>query len=231
MRFQNYYEILRIRKNASASEIRTAYHKLAKEFHPDTSEGGDDKIRELNTAYSILSHPKKRKEYDSSLYLAEKTIQTEFKRKRPKRTSGGARRKTDPKETVFQPGDASPLDHSLAKRSAFYSALFGGIITGIGGLTSDGGFSLTAIVAGLASGGLAGYAGSYFGNALSSLFSPFFRLGLALVIGGSIGFLLCFSIFGYALEMPLQLTPAEALPVYFGSSSAAAILTGFWAFR
>ncbi len=59
---KNYYSILNVSKNASHSEIKTAYRKLAKEFHPDSNPKITDnwKIREINEAYQILSDPTKR---------------------------------------------------------------------------------------------------------------------------------------------------------------------------
>lgn len=63
----NYYEVLGVREDASAEEIKKAYRRLAKEYHPD-SRGGDKKAEEhfkrISEAYSILSDPQKRQQYD-----------------------------------------------------------------------------------------------------------------------------------------------------------------------
>jgi len=64
---RGYYEVLGIAPNASAEEIRRAYHMLAFQCHPDRhqeSEGSHKKMKELNEAYDILSDPIKRREYD-----------------------------------------------------------------------------------------------------------------------------------------------------------------------
>ncbi|RMD71747.1 MAG: J domain-containing protein, partial [Cyanobacteria bacterium J149] len=55
----NYYEILEIKHNASAQEIKQAYRRLAKKFHPDSQNNNADheKIVSLNAAYEILSDP------------------------------------------------------------------------------------------------------------------------------------------------------------------------------
>ena len=64
---RDYYEVLGIATNASAEEIRRAYHRLAFQCHPDRhqeAEGAHKKMQEINEAYVILSDPIKRREYD-----------------------------------------------------------------------------------------------------------------------------------------------------------------------
>jgi len=57
---KDYYQILGIAKDAGAEEIKKAYHQLAHKFHPD--KGGDEqKFKEINEAYHILSDKNKRK--------------------------------------------------------------------------------------------------------------------------------------------------------------------------
>ena len=69
----NYYEILKISRNADEEEIKSAYKKLVKKYHPDLYVADKDfaekKIKEINEAYDILSSPDSREEYD--LYLDE----------------------------------------------------------------------------------------------------------------------------------------------------------------
>jgi len=66
---KNYYNILNVSRTASYSEIKKAYRKLAKEFHPDRNPEVDNslKIREINEAYQILSDPTKRLKLNISL--------------------------------------------------------------------------------------------------------------------------------------------------------------------
>ncbi len=63
---KNYYEILGVDKNASADEIKSAYRKLAKQYHPDLnkSEDAGAKFKEINEAYECLSDPQKKSNYD-----------------------------------------------------------------------------------------------------------------------------------------------------------------------
>ena len=67
----NYYEILKISKNATDEEIKNSYKKLVKIYHPDLYVGdknfAEQKIKEINEAYEILSDPKRKAEYDEYL--------------------------------------------------------------------------------------------------------------------------------------------------------------------
>ena len=71
----NYYEVLKIKETASDLEIKEAYKKLVKQYHPDLyindKEFAETKIKEINEAYSILSNPEMKSEYDN--YLASLT--------------------------------------------------------------------------------------------------------------------------------------------------------------
>ena len=64
---QNYYIILGISKNSSQEDIRAAYRRLAKEYHPDHYGKDQTPFQTLQEAYAILSNPKSRKSYDHSL--------------------------------------------------------------------------------------------------------------------------------------------------------------------
>lgn len=63
---RDYYDILGVSKNASKDEMRKAYRKKALEWHPDRnkSANANDKFKEINEAYEILSNPKKKETYD-----------------------------------------------------------------------------------------------------------------------------------------------------------------------
>ena len=64
---QDYYELLVLKKGASADEIKNAYRKLAVKYHPDKNPGdkkAEDRFKEINEAYAVLSDPQKKAQYD-----------------------------------------------------------------------------------------------------------------------------------------------------------------------
>lgn len=60
------YETLEINENSSADEIKKAYRKLARKYHPDVNKdsGAEEKFKEINAAYEVLSNPEKKQQYD-----------------------------------------------------------------------------------------------------------------------------------------------------------------------
>lgn len=72
-RFKSYYEVLGIKDTASAAEIKSAYFEKCKKYHPDLNQNSDEKfqeeIRGIIKAYSILSSPKLKSEYDKNKNL------------------------------------------------------------------------------------------------------------------------------------------------------------------
>jgi len=64
---RDYYDILGVSRKASAEEIKRAYRKLAKQYHPDRNKSDPraaDKFKEVQEAYNVLSDEKKRSAYD-----------------------------------------------------------------------------------------------------------------------------------------------------------------------
>src|SRR6187455_1402343 len=67
MEFIDYYKILGIEKNASDGDIKKAYRKLARQYHPDLNPNDKEahkKFQQINEANEVLSDPEKRKKYD-----------------------------------------------------------------------------------------------------------------------------------------------------------------------
>ena len=64
----DYYKALEIEKGASADDIKKAFRKLAVKYHPDRNpdnKGAEDKFKEINEAYAVLSDPEKKQQYDT----------------------------------------------------------------------------------------------------------------------------------------------------------------------
>ena len=64
---QDYYELLGVAKKATVKDIRTAFRKLARKYHPDLNPGdksSEEKFKQLQEAYDVLSDSKKRQMYD-----------------------------------------------------------------------------------------------------------------------------------------------------------------------
>jgi molecular chaperone DnaJ len=61
---KDYYKTLGVEKNATQEEIKKAFRRLAIKYHPDKNEGDENKFKEINEAYQVLSDPQKRSQYD-----------------------------------------------------------------------------------------------------------------------------------------------------------------------
>ncbi|MBF7096356.1 DnaJ C-terminal domain-containing protein [Alkalibacter mobilis] len=68
MKYKDYYEILGVKKDSTSEEIKRAYRKLAKKYHPDTNPGdkkSEEKFKDINEAYEVLGDKEKREKYDA----------------------------------------------------------------------------------------------------------------------------------------------------------------------
>ena len=116
MEYKDYYAILGIEKKASPDEIKHAYRKLARKYHPDVSKEKDaeEHFKEVQEAYEVLKDPKKREAYD--------TLGSHWK--------AGQEFKPPPGwgENVrfYTSGNGSPFGETFGDFSDFFSALFGG---------------------------------------------------------------------------------------------------------
>src|SRR5215207_1462688 len=68
VQFKDYYEVLGVSRTASDDDIKKAFRKLARQYHPDVAKDkktAEEKFKEINEAYEVLSDPAKRKKYDT----------------------------------------------------------------------------------------------------------------------------------------------------------------------
>ncbi|MBI4594917.1 MAG: molecular chaperone DnaJ [Candidatus Tectomicrobia bacterium] len=75
---RDYYEILGLNRNATDKELKKAYRKLARKYHPDVNpgdKGAESKFKEISEAYQVLSDPQKRKKYDQ---VGHQAFQADF---------------------------------------------------------------------------------------------------------------------------------------------------------
>lgn len=127
MEFKNYYDILGVPKTASDDDIRKAFRKLARKYHPDVSKEADaeSKMRDLNEASDVLRDKEKRAAYDA---LAEQVARGGAGRGGAGGNPGGASGFQPPPgwDAGFEFNRASgggPADH--AEFSDFFSSMFG----------------------------------------------------------------------------------------------------------
>lgn len=125
MTYLDYYKILGLDKNATTKDIKSAYRKLARKYHPDLNPNDRDakkKFQEINEANEVLSDPVKRKKYDQ--YGKDWQHAEEFERtKQYQKQSSSARNMGypgDANESIFSDFFESMFGHSNAKgRSAY----------------------------------------------------------------------------------------------------------------
>jgi len=67
---KSYYAILGISSRASADEVRAAYRRLAKTYHPDRYQGGSHAFRQIQEAYHVLGDPERRRQYERQIHEA-----------------------------------------------------------------------------------------------------------------------------------------------------------------
>jgi curved DNA-binding protein len=132
MEFVDYYKLLGVNKTASTKEIKNAYRKLARKYHPDLNPNDKDakrKFQEINEAQEVLSDPVKRKKYDQ--YGKDWNQSDQFEKQRQQQQHAGSRRtrQTDPSsfgdfsdffESMF--GEGSGRGRQVKYRGEDYTA-------------------------------------------------------------------------------------------------------------
>jgi len=133
MEYKDYYKALGVDKNATPEQIKKAYRKLARQYHPDVNpndKGAEQKFKEINEANEVLSDPEKRKKYDQ--------FGADWQRYQ-QQPGGGAGRGGQPGGgfdwSQYTQGQGSPFGES-EDFSDFFSSLFGGMGGGAGRASS-----------------------------------------------------------------------------------------------
>lgn len=133
---RDYYEVLGLTRAADNKQIKSAYRKLAKRYHPDTNPGDAEakkKFEEIGEAYQVLSDPEKRKLYDRfGMAAFDQSQGTSGSQKERGGYSGHFYRSPDGKTTYYTSGNMGDMDDM----SDLFESLFGGAGKGFSGRTA-----------------------------------------------------------------------------------------------
>ena len=125
----NYYTILGVSASATAKEIKVAYKALAIQYHPDKHQGNtyfEDKFKQVNEAYQVLSNPQKRASYDLKLqYLLQLKLRQQAQVQQQYQYQGPVRRPASVSERHYR---SIPKSQFLRKDYYIVAAIFGGVI-------------------------------------------------------------------------------------------------------
>ncbi len=113
---KDYYKILGVDRNATQEEIKKAYRKLALKYHPDRNKGdkqAEEKFKEINEAYAVLSDPEKRRQYDT---FGSQAFSQRYSQ-----------------EDIFRGSDISEILREMGLGSDIFARFFGGFAGGRSG--------------------------------------------------------------------------------------------------
>jgi DnaJ-class molecular chaperone len=120
--YKDYYQVLGVPKNAAEKDIKSAYRKLARKWHPDANptdqKHAEEKFKELQEAYEVLGDPEKRRKYDALGSDWQRAAQ-QAEQQRRYRSQQGA--------TTFDFGDLGAGAPGASGFSDFFDAFFSGI--------------------------------------------------------------------------------------------------------
>lgn len=136
MEFIDYYKVLGLSKQATEKEIKAAYRKLARKYHPDlnpNNKEAEKKFKQLNEANEVLSDPEKRKKYDE--FGKDWKHADEFKK---------AREQQKKQRAQYSSGSQSGQQEFSGDFSDFFESMFGGSAGSRGGQTRFRGQDLNA---------------------------------------------------------------------------------------
>ncbi len=180
---RDYYEVLGLTRAADNKQIKSAYRKLAKRYHPDTNPGDAEakkKFEEIGEAYQVLSDPEKRKLYDQfGMAAFDQSQGTSGGQREQGGYSGHFYRSPDGKTTYYTSGNMG----DMGDMSDLFESLFGGAAKGFrngtsgfgGGRGFDSGFGDSTY----AGGGFGGssFHGGFTGSSGAQGGDPEFRYG------------------------------------------------------
>ncbi len=112
----NHYKILELHESASQADIKRAYHRLAKQHHPDSRadrQGDHERISEINAAYEVLGDPTARKRYDSQRDVGRAQRSSELNTQYQQRRK--ANKKADDALTTWIRSVYNPIDRLIGQ--------------------------------------------------------------------------------------------------------------------